>query len=46
MGLFKPAWQSANKEKALAAVRNLDDQKQIAMAAQNAADLDVRLAAI
>jgi hypothetical protein len=45
-GLFKPAWASKNKEKALKAVEKATDQAKLAEIAKNAPDSDVRYKAI
>ena len=37
MGLFKPAWESANKEKALKAVEKLTNQTKLKVIAKNTA---------
>lgn len=42
MGLFKPAWMSENKEKAIKAVEKMKDKKQLTEAAENAPLEDVR----
>ena len=46
MGLFKPAWQSNNKEKALHAVEKETDQATLAEITKNAPLVGVRIAAI
>jgi hypothetical protein len=47
MGLFKPAWQSKNKEKALKAVEKITDQNVLAdIAKSNTAHEDIRIAAV
>ena len=46
MGLFKPAWQSDNEEKALRAVEKVIDQQKLAEIAKTAPLDDVRIAAV
>jgi len=46
MGLFKPAWQSDNKEKALHAVEKETDQAALAEITKNAPLIEVRIAAV
>jgi len=46
MGLFKPAWQSDNQEKALRAVEKETDQIKLAVIANNAPLDNVRVAAV
>jgi hypothetical protein len=46
MGLFKPAWQSKNKKRALKAVEKLTDQTKLAKVATSATNTYVRHAAV
>jgi hypothetical protein len=46
MGLFKPAWMSANREKALRAVAKITAQNVLADVVKNAEDYEVRFAAV
>ena len=46
MGLFKPAWQSENKKKALKAVEKTTEQTILADIAKNAKIMEVREAAV
>jgi uncharacterized protein YcgL (UPF0745 family) len=46
MGLFKPAWLSENREKAMKAVEKLTEQSQLAEVVKNALHTDVRRAAV